>query len=151
MKLPIYLHIEEDTIWTTYKTELKEVNDVEALKLFVLRWGNLFSYTIKTNWLNEDMLANIKAEGTGNGWRLNDTKVREAAYLKWEDAGCPLDNGVEHWLEAERELVDYTNMVYELIVPAKIVHAMLVAKQFVVPLNCAFIQANGGLGEFEDA
>ncbi len=31
-------------------------------------------------------------------------KIREAAYYKWEAAGCPCDDGVEFWVEAEAEL-----------------------------------------------
>jgi hypothetical protein len=30
--------------------------------------------------------------------------VREAAYRKWEKAGCPEGDGVTFWLEAEREV-----------------------------------------------
>ncbi len=28
--------------------------------------------------------------------------IRELAYLKWEDAGCPSGDGFDFWLEAER-------------------------------------------------
>lgn len=31
-------------------------------------------------------------------------KIREAAYLKWETAGCPRGDGIEFWLAAEAEL-----------------------------------------------
>ena len=34
--------------------------------------------------------------------------IREAAYYKWEAAGCPCGDGVEFWLEAEAELVPQT-------------------------------------------
>lgn len=30
--------------------------------------------------------------------------IRAIAHSKWEAAGCPAGNGVEFWLEAEREL-----------------------------------------------
>ena len=30
-------------------------------------------------------------------------KIREAAYYKWEVAGCPCGDGVEFWLQAEAE------------------------------------------------
>lgn len=30
--------------------------------------------------------------------------IREAAYYKWEAAGCPCGDGVEFWLQAEAEL-----------------------------------------------
>jgi len=42
------------------------------------------------------------------------------------------------------------NMIAEIVVPVKILKAMMVSKEYVVPLNCAFIQGNGGLGEFEE-
>lgn len=29
--------------------------------------------------------------------------IREAAYFKWEAAGCPCSDGAEFWLDAERE------------------------------------------------
>lgn len=32
-------------------------------------------------------------------------RIRETAYLKWEAAGCPCDDGVEFWLAAEAELL----------------------------------------------
>lgn len=35
-------------------------------------------------------------------------KIREAAYLKWEAAGCPNGDGVEFWLAAEAELTTAT-------------------------------------------
>jgi hypothetical protein len=31
-------------------------------------------------------------------------KIREAAYYKWEAAGCPCCDGVEFWLQAEAEM-----------------------------------------------
>ena len=31
-------------------------------------------------------------------------KIREAAYFRWEAAGCPNGDGVEFWLAAEAEL-----------------------------------------------
>jgi hypothetical protein len=30
-------------------------------------------------------------------------QIREAAYFKWERAGRPVCDGLEYWLEAERE------------------------------------------------
>lgn len=29
--------------------------------------------------------------------------IREAAYYKWEAAGCPCSDGVDFWLQAEAE------------------------------------------------
>jgi hypothetical protein len=113
MKLPIYLHIEEDTIWITYKSELAKLQNASELKTFVKRWENLFT-NVKEDSLTEDILAKVKAD-----------KV----------------DGPGH--EA--------NLIAELIIPVKVVKAMLVAEKYIVPLNTAFIQMNGGLGEFEDA
>jgi hypothetical protein len=33
-----------------------------------------------------------------------DMAIRELAYLKWEAAGFPAGDGIDFWLEAEREL-----------------------------------------------
>ena len=30
--------------------------------------------------------------------------IRELAYSKWEQAGCPDSDGIEFWLQAEQEL-----------------------------------------------
>jgi hypothetical protein len=35
---------------------------------------------------------------------LEPEKIREAAYYKWEAAGCPCSDGIDFWLEAESEL-----------------------------------------------
>ena len=32
-----------------------------------------------------------------------EKKIRDAAYYKWEAAGCPCGDGVEFWLAAEVE------------------------------------------------
>jgi len=34
----------------------------------------------------------------------DDNAIRLAAYYKWEQAGCPCGDGVQFWLEAEREI-----------------------------------------------
>ena len=31
--------------------------------------------------------------------------IREMAYLKWQDAGCPSGDGFDFWLEAEQALI----------------------------------------------
>lgn len=31
--------------------------------------------------------------------------IRELAYVKWEEAGCPSGDGHDFWLEAEREVI----------------------------------------------
>jgi hypothetical protein len=36
--------------------------------------------------------------------RLEEAWVRQRAYKKWEEAGRPSGDGVNFWLEAEREL-----------------------------------------------
>lgn len=36
--------------------------------------------------------------------RVHEQSIRELAYAKWEAAGRPDGDGVQFWLEAEREL-----------------------------------------------
>ena len=36
--------------------------------------------------------------------RVREESIRELAYAKWEAAGRPAGDGVQFWLEAEREL-----------------------------------------------
>jgi hypothetical protein len=36
---------------------------------------------------------------------LCQNEIRDLAYAKWEQAGCPEGNGVDFWLEAEKELI----------------------------------------------
>ncbi len=38
------------------------------------------------------------------GKTISDEAIRLNAYLKWEAAGRPVGDGVDFWLEAEREL-----------------------------------------------
>lgn len=40
-----------------------------------------------------------------NGKSAGCDEIRLCAYQKWEEAGMPPGDGVEFWLEAERELV----------------------------------------------
>jgi len=35
--------------------------------------------------------------------------IRAVAYSKWEAAGCPAGDGVDFWLEAEREVIAERN------------------------------------------
>ena len=103
MKLPIYLNVEGDSIWTEYKAELAKVQTPVELNEFVNSWRDIYSIEIKE--VTQETLDCIKTE------KIDDT-------------------------------------IAELICPVKIFKAMLLAKEYIVPLNCAFIQANGGLGEF---
>lgn len=36
--------------------------------------------------------------------RVREQAIRELAYARWEAAGRPMGDGVQFWLEAEREL-----------------------------------------------
>jgi hypothetical protein len=36
--------------------------------------------------------------------KVADEDVRKLAYKKWQQAGCPVSNGVAFWLAAEGEL-----------------------------------------------
>ena len=39
------------------------------------------------------------------GHEINrDECIRDLAYLKWQEAGCPECDGLQFWLEAEQEL-----------------------------------------------
>jgi hypothetical protein len=35
---------------------------------------------------------------------IDDDKIRELAYFKWQAAGSPPGDGIQFWLEAENEL-----------------------------------------------
>lgn len=102
MKLPIYLQIEEDTIWTEYQSQLKKVQTPTELTDFVNKWCEIYSIEIK---LEENTLNDIRVE------KMSD-------------------------------------VIAELMLPVKILKSMLIQKQYEVPLNCAFIQSNGGIENF---
>ena len=44
---------------------------------------------------------------TEDEFQIAHEQIREAAYHKWIDAGCPSDRELEFWLEAELEWVEY--------------------------------------------
>ena len=37
--------------------------------------------------------------------RGHEDEIRALAYRKWNEAGCPIGDGVEFWLSAEREIL----------------------------------------------
>jgi hypothetical protein len=39
---------------------------------------------------------------------MSEDRIRELAYLKWEQAGYPAGDGVNFWLDAEKELKSAT-------------------------------------------
>lgn len=47
------------------------------------------------------------AECSTSSLRLDDCEeaIRSLAYHKWIEAGCPKGDGVEHWLEAEQQVL----------------------------------------------
>jgi len=49
-------------------------------------------------------LAPVFSELSQNGQSPSDEAIRLRAYQKWENAGKPDGDGVDFWLEAEREL-----------------------------------------------
>jgi hypothetical protein len=144
VKLPISLHIESDSIWTTYRAERDKIEDVQGLKAFVKRWENLLNKAVQEELLNDEILARIKKEDIPN-----ESHIRDTAYFKWEKAGRPPGDGFSFWLQAEQEMNAIAGLVAELVIPYLVLEAMMISKQHVVPLNCAFIQKNGGLGAFE--
>ncbi|WP_145100797.1 DUF2934 domain-containing protein [Anatilimnocola aggregata] len=40
----------------------------------------------------------------GQPIHVDEETIRARAHSKWESAGCPAGDGVEFWLEAEREV-----------------------------------------------
>ena len=47
--------------------------------------------------------ANDGVAKQGTSPKSKEDKIRSRAYEKWEAAGCPTGDGVDFWLEAERE------------------------------------------------
>jgi hypothetical protein len=43
------------------------------------------------------------ADGAQRSLPPDDEQIRQAAYYKWEAAGCPCGDGAEFWLAAEAE------------------------------------------------
>lgn len=41
-------------------------------------------------------------------YQPSEDRIRMAAYLRWEQAGCPMGEDERFWLEAEQELQDTT-------------------------------------------
>lgn len=63
--------------------------------------------------MNQTMFFSAKEESQGCCGSNNDSccssasledAIREKAYLLWEEAGKPLTDGTEFWLEAERSI-----------------------------------------------
>jgi len=57
--------------------------------------------TRKTGTCDVNTTQTLSTEGTGT---CCQTAVRELAYSKWEGAGRPDGDGVEYWVEAEKEV-----------------------------------------------
>jgi hypothetical protein len=49
-------------------------------------------------------VASVLAEQSPDGKPASEEAIRLSAYKKWEAAGMPNGDGVNFWLEAEREL-----------------------------------------------
>jgi Protein of unknown function (DUF2934) len=47
----------------------------------------------------------ISVEPSANGQLVSEDHIRLLAYRKWQTAGKPTSDGVQFWLEAERELL----------------------------------------------
>ena len=39
--------------------------------------------------------------------RAARAQIQKMAYYKWQEAGCPADNGLRFWCEAELEWIEY--------------------------------------------
>jgi Protein of unknown function (DUF2934) len=57
-----------------------------------------------SNPTSERKPAGASAEPSPSGKSVSDEAIRQCAYRKWETAGKPGGNGVNFWMEAEREL-----------------------------------------------
>jgi hypothetical protein len=49
------------------------------------------------------------SDNVHNGKLVSEEDIRICAYQKWESAGKPTGDGIQFWLEAERELVEGKN------------------------------------------
>lgn len=58
--------------------------------------------TTKSNEVKQDE-KNVSVDGQACCSQSDCQTIREAAYYKWEAAGCPSGDGVKFWLEAEAE------------------------------------------------
>jgi DUF2934 family protein len=47
----------------------------------------------------------VRIEPSPNGQLVSEEEIRFRAYQKWQAAGKPSSDGVQFWLEAERELL----------------------------------------------
>lgn len=55
--------------------------------------------------LSQEKTKNADSENqTSTPGAVSCEGIRERAYDKWEQAGCPCGDGVEFWLQAEAEL-----------------------------------------------
>jgi len=47
----------------------------------------------------------VSIEPSANGQLVSEEELRRLAYQKWQAAGKPSSDGMQFWLEAERELL----------------------------------------------
>ena len=47
----------------------------------------------------------LKPERRLESGRAAKHEIRQLAYRKWQQAGCPISDGVEFWLAAETEIL----------------------------------------------
>jgi hypothetical protein len=44
-------------------------------------------------------------EGRSDGGSAHEDEIRPLAYRNWQEAGCPVSDGVKFWLAAEAEIL----------------------------------------------
>lgn len=57
-----------------------------------------------TNEKKLDVASTVLTKPSPNGQPVSEEAIRTYAYRKWETAGKPCGDGVNFWLDAEREL-----------------------------------------------
>ena len=51
----------------------------------------------------------LKPERRLESGRTSQAEIQQLAYGKWQQAGCPISDGVEFWLAAETEILRGTS------------------------------------------
>jgi hypothetical protein len=47
----------------------------------------------------------LKPERRLESGRASEDEIQQLAYKKWQQAGCPVSDGIEFWLSAETEIL----------------------------------------------
>ena len=63
---------------------------------------------LRTPFTNKGMDGAPAQNTRPNSRAVSEDEIRRCAYRKWENSGMPSGDGVQFWLEAERELEQMT-------------------------------------------